>query len=412
MKTRQITNLVGLAFFVFFLGGCNGDNYPETKRITGLQLISPTPGLNNYTPYHIYEAGAGGVPVRSGYNVEIQVRGGAYNAAYAKSGIRIEAWAFFYKPPGAGPTCPCFYNLWGCTRKSPSPPPETPGDPPGLGMFDGQRCGGCDQKLYRKFTTDGDGRIKHVIEINRKKDDGSGLSHPLVTDNFVSVHCLYRVHLTADQYKYVGFKWVTGGYNHPGSCTAWGGCSTIWVLTETEVTNLWPTDSPPESNRAAAGGAVAPEPECDCNLVNTDTDGDGARNCYDPCPNDPTRWTPGACPCGSLKVEPGICGCHSLDVDSDGDGPLDCLDSCPNRPYHNQPPCVPFDHDNDGDVDLEDFGSFQLCVRSSYWESPFPPECREWDWNLDGYIDANDLGLMRQCQSGSTVPASLDCVTR
>lgn len=83
-----------------------------------------------------------------------------------------------------------------------------------------------------------------------------------------------------------------------------------------------------------------PDDDCDA-----DADGDGISNCFEYCPNDPTKTEPGDCGCGEpetdtdrdgtpdcldgcpgdpLKTEPGVCGCGVADIDTDGDGIFDC----------------------------------------------------------------------------------------
>lgn len=87
-----------------------------------------------------------------------------------------------------------------------------------------------------------------------------------------------------------------------------------------------------------------------------DSDGDGAIDCFDQCPDDPNKTSPGACGCGVYednrdydgdgvigckdgcpydgnKIEPGQCGCGVPESpDSDNDGVLDCNDECPYNP--------------------------------------------------------------------------------
>lgn len=86
-----------------------------------------------------------------------------------------------------------------------------------------------------------------------------------------------------------------------------------------------------------------------------DTDGDGVPDCFDGCPADPAKTSPGACGCGvpdtdtdgdgvpncldncptdPNKLDPGICGCGVVDdiTDTDGDGVPDCADPAPLDP--------------------------------------------------------------------------------
>ena len=91
---------------------------------------------------------------------------------------------------------------------------------------------------------------------------------------------------------------------------------------------------------------------CGCGRVDNaaDSDGDGVPNCVDMCPTDADKVLPGICGCGSSdsdtdgdvsadchdgcpsdanKVLPGVCGCGVSDLDTDGDDTADCLDNCP-----------------------------------------------------------------------------------
>ncbi len=87
-----------------------------------------------------------------------------------------------------------------------------------------------------------------------------------------------------------------------------------------------------------------------------DSDGDGIKDCFDQCPDDPKKTSPGDCGCGvsednkdydgdgvigcqdgcpydGNKIEPGQCGCGVPESpDSDNDGVLDCNDECPYNP--------------------------------------------------------------------------------
>lgn len=58
---------------------------------------------------------------------------------------------------------------------------------------------------------------------------------------------------------------------------------------------------------------------------------------------------------------------------------------------------VPFDGDGDGDVDLVDFGMFQLC----YSAGPIPPACEAFDGDGDGDVDLVDFGGFQLAFVGS-----------
>lgn len=73
------------------------------------------------------------------------------------------------------------------------------------------------------------------------------------------------------------------------------------------------------------------------------------------------------------------------------------------------PPIHPADFDEDGDVDLDDFGFMQGCVSGS-GVSPGDPACQ--DANLDGDTDVDDEDVLafRGCLSGAGVEPSEGCL--
>jgi hypothetical protein len=60
--------------------------------------------------------------------------------------------------------------------------------------------------------------------------------------------------------------------------------------------------------------------QCGCGTADTDTDHDGTADCNDTCPSD------------AGKTAPGQCGCGTADTDTDHDGTADCADACPADP--------------------------------------------------------------------------------
>ncbi len=74
--------------------------------------------------------------------------------------------------------------------------------------------------------------------------------------------------------------------------------------------------------------------------------------------------------------------------------------------FSTEPP--PGDIDQDGDVDQEDFGSFQVCL-TSLTEPQVPPSCQGADINRDSFVDALDLGLLLACLSGPDVLVDRMC---
>ena len=68
---------------------------------------------------------------------------------------------------------------------------------------------------------------------------------------------------------------------------------------------------------------------------------------------------------------------------------------------------VPADLDDDGDVDLDDFGLFQPCV-SGPGISP-APGCEDRDCDADRDVDQSDFGLFQRCFSGAGKPTNSGC---
>jgi hypothetical protein len=66
------------------------------------------------------------------------------------------------------------------------------------------------------------------------------------------------------------------------------------------------------------------------------------------------------------------------------------------------------DFDDDGDVDLEDFGHFQMCYSGS-GEIQADPNCQDAILDNDSDVDANDLAIFLACMSGANVPADETC---
>lgn len=133
------------------------------------------------------------------------------------------------------------------------------------------------------------------------------------------------------------------------------------------------TDSPCDDGNACNEADMCVRGVC-VGGPDVDTDGDGTADCYDGCPTDPLKTSPGNCGCGvqdvdrdgdgaldceegcpddPLKTSPGICGCGVSDDDSDADGTADCRDACPGDPGKVSPGacgCFVDDTDSDGDA--------------------------------------------------------------
>jgi hypothetical protein len=71
-------------------------------------------------------------------------------------------------------------------------------------------------------------------------------------------------------------------------------------------------------------------------------------------------------------------------------------------------PVVP-DFDTDGDVDLEDFGHFQVCLTGPDLGPP-TAECLNADLDADCDVDQSDFGLFQRCISGPEHPVEPDCL--
>lgn len=69
----------------------------------------------------------------------------------------------------------------------------------------------------------------------------------------------------------------------------------------------------------------------------------------------------------------------------------------------------PGDFDGDGDVDQEDYGEFQLCLKGSMIAQT-DPNCADAHLNADEFVDQADFNIFVGCMSGANVLASPPCV--
>jgi hypothetical protein len=70
--------------------------------------------------------------------------------------------------------------------------------------------------------------------------------------------------------------------------------------------------------------------------------------------------------------------------------------------FTTQPPGVQADFDDDGDVDQEDFGHFQVCLSGS--GQSYPSGCEEADFGNDGDVDLDDFDVFLGCMGGANQP--------
>lgn len=73
------------------------------------------------------------------------------------------------------------------------------------------------------------------------------------------------------------------------------------------------------------------------------------------------------------------------------------------------PPAIPGDFDGDGDVDLDDFGSFQSCASGPALPHDGSPLCRKVDIDNDNDVDQSDFAIFQRCLSGPDMPADPGC---
>lgn len=104
-----------------------------------------------------------------------------------------------------------------------------------------------------------------------------------------------------------------------------------------------------------------------------------------------------------------------LQPDADSDGVIDACDECPNTPHcsriaqSNGCPVAKVDFDADGDVDMDDFAHFQLCM-TPMGVAQADPNCADVLLNTDPYVDRGDFILFRQCLSGAGIWADANCL--
>lgn len=70
---------------------------------------------------------------------------------------------------------------------------------------------------------------------------------------------------------------------------------------------------------------------------------------------------------------------------------------------------ITVDFDQDGDVDLTDFGHLQSCLTGSYI-TPSDPECADANFAGNSGIDQSEIDRFRQCFSGADILAAPECL--
>jgi hypothetical protein len=76
--------------------------------------------------------------------------------------------------------------------------------------------------------------------------------------------------------------------------------------------------------------------------------------------------------------------------------------------FTTQPARFAGDYDGDGDIDLEDFGHFQLCLSGSTIPQS-DPACLDARFDGDSDVDGDDFGVFQLCFNGANLPPAPGC---
>jgi len=144
-----------------------------------------------------------------------------------------------------------------------------------------------------------------------------------------------------------------------------------------------------------------------------DSDGDGVGNLCDTCPGHDDKVDPDhdgkATGCDNC---PSVTNPDQADGDNDGVG--DLCDACPGTnpgvPVDSSgcPAPIPGDFDRDGDVDMEDFGRFQVCLTGPYVPQN-DPNCANARLDGDTDVDQADKTKFLKCLTGPYILADANC---
>ena len=70
-------------------------------------------------------------------------------------------------------------------------------------------------------------------------------------------------------------------------------------------------------------------------------------------------------------------------------------------------PVVPCDYNHDGDVDLDDFATFEACVSGP--TVPYRDGCAKADFDGDNDVDQVDFATFQRCYSGAGKAGDPNC---